>query len=145
MLGFTPSNGPNVGDAPNEMGDNLPVVSFGALEGSHQVLGGSAWWHVCVLLDHPAEVTQLACFGVNGGEGRLARGNTDHHSLTPMPVDLGTGFHAVQVACGETHTCALLQTGAVAWLHRRFCRRCKRCMRHDVAHEEARKHLKRLR
>ncbi|CAE7255705.1 unnamed protein product [Symbiodinium natans] len=114
MLGFTPSNGPNVGDAPNEMGDNLPVVSFGALEGSHQVLGGSAWWHVCVLLDHPAEVTQLACFGVNGGEGRLARGNTDHHSLTPMPVDLGTGFHAVQVKCWGGNGNGQLGRGAPA-------------------------------
>lgn len=72
--------------------------------------------HTCAILDSG----QLKCWGSNmfgqlGLESFSPRGQgttTDMGAALP-PVDLGTGRTAVQVAAGNTHTCALLDNGQV--------------------------------
>jgi alpha-tubulin suppressor-like RCC1 family protein len=78
----------------------------GALEA---VAGGS---HTCALFD----LGTVRCWG-NGADGRLGYGNTatigdDESPGAVGPVELGERS-AVQLAVGESHTCALLDDGTV--------------------------------
>jgi alpha-tubulin suppressor-like RCC1 family protein len=102
-LGY--GNTQSIGDdeAPVAAGDvNVggPVVQLAA--------GGS---HTCALLDTGA----VRCWGY-GSDGRLGYGNTQSIGDNEAPVaagDVNVGGPVVQLAAGGSHTCALLDTGAV--------------------------------
>jgi alpha-tubulin suppressor-like RCC1 family protein len=80
-------------------------------------LGGSAVgiatgaFHTCALLDTGA----VRCWGDNA-YGQLGYGNTEDIGDDETPAsagDVGLGGTAVRIATGATHSCALLDTGAV--------------------------------
>lgn len=96
-----------------ELGDGTTVdrstpISVSGISTAIQVSAGNS--HTCVLLsDHT-----VRCWGYNG-EGELGDDTTDD-SLTPVQVTKGgtdylTGVS--QIAAGGSHTCALLDGGAV--------------------------------
>ena len=90
----------SAGDVNVEGGNALTVVQL--------VTGG---WHNCALLDNGA----VRCWG-DGGYGRLGYGNVNDIGDNEEPAsagDVNVGGTVVQLAAGFTHTCALLDTGAV--------------------------------
>jgi len=118
----------NRGDAPNEMGDNLPAVDLGAdakgdpLQAEAIVAGA---YHTCALLhDQAADQDLVKCWGDNS-DGQLGQGNTidygDGSAMAGMgnnlqPIDLGMGRTARQIAAGQFDTCAVLDDGtAKCW------------------------------
>ncbi|CAK9051961.1 unnamed protein product, partial [Durusdinium trenchii] len=103
----------NIGDDPDEMGDNLKPIDLGTGRTVKQVACGSA--HVCALLDNEV----LKCWGY-GLEGRLGQGNTKSIGDGPnemgdnlAPIDLGINRTAKTVAAGEHHTCAILDNDSL--------------------------------
>ncbi|HYO71283.1 MAG TPA: RTX toxin, partial [Archangium sp.] len=62
--------------------------------------------HTCALLDNG----YLRCWGANGS-GQLGYGNTSNR--TTPGSDLVTGSKVLQVATGNDHTCALLNSGTI--------------------------------
>eukprot|EP00438_Fugacium_kawagutii_P008226 Skav204480 [mRNA] locus=C9283185:2659:3837:+ [translate_table: standard] len=96
-----------LGDEAGEMGDALPFVF------DDEVVDVAAGGHTtCAIFKN----NSLACWGFNGfsGGGMLGRGiPSDATSSVPEIVDLGGGHHAVQVAIGSQHVCALLNTSKV--------------------------------
>ncbi|MEY3452849.1 MAG: hypothetical protein RL574_587, partial [Actinomycetota bacterium] len=101
------------GDEPGEMGASLAVVSLGT--GRHAVALTAGGQHTCALLDNASVV----CWGL-GATGRLGTGAEDDigndagemgDALVAVP--LGSGRTAVAVSAGGSHTCALLDNGAL--------------------------------
>ncbi|CAE7632291.1 UVR8, partial [Symbiodinium necroappetens] len=90
-LGLGLSTSAGVGDDPDEMGVNLPIVDLG--ERVEQVTCDN--FDCCAVLADGA----LKCWG--------------SESALPSLVDLGTGVKVRQVSNGYQHRCALLQDGAV--------------------------------
>ena len=82
---------------------NVPVIVTGL---SNVVAIGSGEDHMCAIL--PAGAVQ--CWGANY-EGQLGNGTTTSRS-TPVAVQ-GLAGPVVQVVGGRSHTCAILQSGAV--------------------------------
>ena len=67
--------------------------------------------HTCALLNSGA----VRCWGF-GGQGRLGYGNSDSIGDNETPAsagDVDVGGTVVQIAAGESYTCAVLATGAV--------------------------------
>jgi len=100
----------NQGEMPNQM-SNLPVVS---LIGKYTAIAVGPVYS-CALRDDGA----LYCWGVNA-QGQLGLGDTNPRGDNPMEmgnnlpaVDLGTNKKVMAVTLGGTHTCALLDDGAV--------------------------------
>jgi alpha-tubulin suppressor-like RCC1 family protein len=103
QLGY--GNSQNVGDneAPSAVG---PVELGGA---AVQITAGTS--HTCALLDDGA----VRCWGL-GSLGRLGYGNTQSVGASQTPAAVGAvalGGPAAQIAAGGSHTCALLESGAV--------------------------------
>lgn len=103
----------DIGDARDEMGANLPVVSLGAGRKALQVAAGDD--HSCALLDDGS----VKCWGENR-RGQLGQGHNDSIGDSPnemgdaIPaIDLGTGLKATQISAGGDHSCALLDDGSV--------------------------------
>lgn len=103
----------DLGDAPDEMGDNLPTVDLGTGRTAIRLAAGGH--HTCAILDNE----QLKCWG-NNGIGQLGLGDTEGRGDQPgemgdnLPlVDLGTGRTARGIAAGMEHTCARLDDGSV--------------------------------
>ena len=104
----------NIGNAANEMGDNLPSIDLGTGRTATAISVG--WSHfTCALLDNAS----VKCWGA-GQEGMLGQGNTNNlgdganEMGDNLPtVDLGTGRTAIAISAGSTHTCALLDNSAV--------------------------------
>ncbi|HEC08209.1 MAG TPA: hypothetical protein ENI86_01420, partial [Acidimicrobiales bacterium] len=103
----------NLGDQPNEMGDNLPSIDLGTGRTAVMVVGGLS--HVCALLDNGT----VKCWGHNTA-GQLGQGHTNDIGDNPgemgdnLPsIDLGTGRTAVAIAAGSHHTCAILDDGSL--------------------------------
>ena len=101
------------GDAPGEMGANLPTVDLGTGRTAVEISAGTN--HTCAILDNGA----LKCWGHNDA-GELGLGDTAHRGDGPgemgdaLPaVDLGTGRTAVSVAVGLEYTCAVLDNAAL--------------------------------
>jgi len=101
------------GDAPGEMGANLPIVDLGAGRTALQVTAGDAY--TCARLDDGS----VKCWGYNGS-GQLGLGDTQSRGDAAgelganLPVvDLGPGRTALQVIARGQHTCALLDNGSV--------------------------------
>ncbi|CAM9109558.1 unnamed protein product, partial [Scytosiphon promiscuus] len=103
----------NVGDEPEDMGDNLQEVDLGTGEVGSQVVSGLR--HACAILVGGG----VKCWGDNRS-GQLGLG---HVSTTGddadetgdnLPfVDLGTGGSATSLSLGESHTCAVLGDDSV--------------------------------
>lgn len=97
----------------NDIGDDETPASAGNVDiggVAVQITAGAA--HTCALLD----TGMVRCWG-QGSHGRLGYGNTGDVGDDEVPASAGTvdiGGTAVQIAAGELHTCALLDTGAVS-------------------------------
>ena len=99
----------NRGGEAGQMGDNLPSVDLGLAIRAKAVAAGA--YHTCALL---ADSGEVKCWGWND-HGQLGLGDIRSRGLGPMDmgaglpsVDLGEGRHAIQIAAGAFHTCALL-------------------------------------
>ncbi|MCB1017188.1 MAG: carboxypeptidase regulatory-like domain-containing protein [Acidimicrobiales bacterium] len=102
-----------LGNAPGEMGVDLPAVDLGRGRTVQSLSSGDA--HTCAILDDRS----LRCWG-SGGVGRLGLGNTANRGDGPdemgdaLPaVDLGPGRVATVVTAGEAHSCAVLDNATV--------------------------------
>ncbi len=108
-LGY--GNTDDIGDEPGETPGGFGPVDLGAGRTAVAIAAGSA--HTCAILD----TGQVRCWGY-GGLGQLGYGNTENigDGETPGsvgPVDLGAGRTAVAISAGQSHTCAILDTGEV--------------------------------
>ena len=105
-----------IGDEPGEMGDFLPEVDLGDNRTAAQIALGSL--HTCVILD----TGDVKCFGY-ARFGMLGLGlGPDVYRVGIVPeemgdnlntVELGSGRTALKIACGEFHTCAILDNHQV--------------------------------
>jgi alpha-tubulin suppressor-like RCC1 family protein len=98
----------------DNLGDGEAVTSFGYVTlGDLATRISAGGDHTCAILSSGA----LRCWGRNNA-GQLGRGNTanigDNETVySAGNVDLGTGVTVQDLALGDSHTCALLTTGAV--------------------------------
>ncbi|MEN9300867.1 MAG: hypothetical protein RLZZ254_648, partial [Actinomycetota bacterium] len=93
------------GNETGEMGNALPVVSFGSATPISIAAGD---YHTCALLDSG----QVTCWGLNSS-GQLGRGTNSSVGaasgfVATTTVSLGTGRTAVALALGSSHTCVVL-------------------------------------
>lgn len=102
----------NRGDAPGEMGDNLPAVNLGAGLSAVELAAGT---HTCARLDDGT----VKCWG-NNIAGQLGLGDTNRRGDVPgemgdlLPrVDLGTELSAVELTASDTSTCTRLDDGSL--------------------------------
>lgn len=100
----------NVGDGPGEMGNALTPIDFGT---SYAVSLDIGSLHGCALLANGA----VKCWGTNYNGELGVNGNI--HTAAQLganwpSVDLGTGRTARAITTGNHHTCAILDTNAVA-------------------------------
>ena len=103
----------DIGDGPNEMGDNLASVDLGTGRTALSLSSGRR--HNCALLDNQ----KLKCWGDNA-YGSLGLGHISDQGDDPgemgdnLPyVDLGAGRTALKISSGASHTCALLDNNLV--------------------------------
>eukprot|EP00752_Nemacystus_decipiens_P012783 g11321.t1 len=102
----------DVGDEPDEMGDNMFATPLGGVTPVSITAGG---WHTCAIVDDD----KLKCWGYNqwgelGLEDKDDRGDEPNEMGDNLPfVDLGDDAKVVALACGDWHTCALLDEGQV--------------------------------
>jgi E3 ubiquitin-protein ligase HERC3 len=102
----------NRGDAPDEMGENLPTIDLGEIP--MDVAAGLN--HVCAILMND----QLKCWGSNAS-GQLGLGDTQDRG--DEPAEMGTNLSVVKVngtaltvkkiSAGNDHTCAILSNDQV--------------------------------
>jgi len=101
----------NIGDEPNEMGDNLTALNFGLQYFVSDIAAGASF--TCALFTN----SQLKCFGDNSltqlGYGdtcnRPSSGSACPTTLQTLPaVNLGTGIIPTQVALGAGHACSIV-------------------------------------
>jgi len=103
----------NRGDAANQMGDNLPVVSLGTNRSARSIATGG--FHNCVILDNGTS----KCWGRNGsgqlGAGDIAsRGDGSNEMGDNLAtLSLGTNRTARAITAGGGTTCALLDNGSL--------------------------------
>lgn len=102
-----------IGDTSVEVGGANPFINLGTGRTVTKFSLGTS--HACAILDN----NDLKCWGA-GGNGRLGYGNTtakgdnaNEMGDNLLPVNLGTGRTAVEVAAGGSHTCALLDNASV--------------------------------
>ncbi|CAK9052386.1 unnamed protein product, partial [Durusdinium trenchii] len=103
----------DIGDDPDEMGDNLEPIDLGTGRTVKQVSLGRDF--TCALLDDDS----LKCWGY-GGNGNLGQGSTEHIGDEPnemgdnlAPIDLGPNRKVKHVVAGGLHTCVLLHDETV--------------------------------
>lgn len=101
------------GQSPGEMGDALAPIALGTGRKAVQIGAGNR--HTCARLDDGS----VKCWGYNLN-GILGLGDTNNRGDGPgemgdalQPVSLGTGRKAVDLRVGFSHTCALLDNGAL--------------------------------
>ncbi len=106
-------NTTNLGDDPNEMGDNLSPVDLGTGRTAVAVSAGATF--SCALLDSG----QLKCWG-NNADGQLGLGDTaargdnaDEMGDNLPAVALGAGRTAVSVSTGFAHACVVLDDASM--------------------------------
>ncbi len=109
-LGY--GNTESIGDdeLPNSAGD-VDVGGASVAQISAGTGTGDTGAHTCAVLDSGA----VMCWGL-GDEGQLGYGNTDSVGDDESPASAGevdVGGSVLQVACGASHTCALLEGGRV--------------------------------
>lgn len=98
--GFSPASAEQAGGRPGVARLDAAGLDTGA-------------FHACAI----TATGQVRCWGL-GGYGQLGQGNGlnvgDQPGESTVGVDLGPGRTAVAIAAGYHHTCAVLDTGAVA-------------------------------
>jgi cysteine-rich repeat protein len=101
------------GRQPAEMGDALPPVELGT--GRHAVAVAAGGRHSCVILDDGS----VKCWGENL-LGELGLGDSLPHGTEPeqmgdalAEVKLGTARRALELSAGASHTCVVLDDGAL--------------------------------
>jgi alpha-tubulin suppressor-like RCC1 family protein len=101
------------GNAPGQMGDNLPTVDLGVGRTARSISAGG--FHTCAVLD----TYELKCWGT-GTFGQLGTGDGNDRGDEPgemgaflPPIDLGAGRTVRAVSAGNFHTCAVLDTHQV--------------------------------
>eukprot|EP01083_Nonionella_stella_P073709 199553_1 len=98
----------NIGDEPNEMGDNLTNIDLGTGVQVSKVMAAAT--HTCAIATNGS----LKCWGANnygqlGLGDNSGRGSCVNQMGDSLPfVDLGTGRTALEVVGGQSHTCAML-------------------------------------
>ncbi|MEQ8842714.1 MAG: S-layer homology domain-containing protein, partial [Acidimicrobiales bacterium] len=93
--------------APVENGNDLAAIDLGSGRTAAAVASGRG--HTCALLDDGA----VKCWGDNSS-GQLGLGDTTvRDGVPPAAVPLGTGRTATEITTGASHTCAVLDTGAI--------------------------------
>ena len=120
------STAATIGNAANQMGNNLAAINFGTGRSAATVAAGS--FHACAQLDNG----QVKCWG-NNSSGELGLGNTTARgrSATDMgdglpAVDLGSdasgvAYTAKRISAGAAHSCALLVNNQVkCWGNNQF-------------------------
>ncbi|MFM2032207.1 MAG: hypothetical protein RLZZ297_972, partial [Chloroflexota bacterium] len=111
QLGY--GNTQNYGDAPDEMGDNLPTVDLGT--GRTAVALSLNDTHTCALLDNAT----VKCWGFGfsgqlGTESEVIIGDGPGEMGDNLPaINLGTGLTVKQITTGDAQTCVLLNTDAI--------------------------------
>ncbi len=97
---------------PGDIGDDeSPASAATVAVGGSVVDVVAGWFHTCARLDDGA----VRCWG-RGNNGRLGLSSTAWVGLDDLPIDhppVDIGGVVVQLAAGNAHTCALLDTGAV--------------------------------
>ena len=124
-------NTDNIGDGPNEMGNNLDLIDLGTLDPTDSESASftakavsTGDYHVCALLNNHS----IKCWG-RGNYGQLGQGNINSigNEANEMgdnfdPIDLGTidptdsesaALTAKVVSAGRNHTCALLNNNSI--------------------------------
>lgn len=100
-------NTANIGDGP---GESTVGVNLGAGRTATAVAVGD--FHACAILDTGA----VRCWG-NSDEGQLGQGDTvtigDNPGESTVAVNLGLGRTATAISAGNSHTCAILDNGAL--------------------------------
>ncbi len=103
----------NRGDAPNQMGNNLPAIALGTGRTAVAITAGND--NTCALLDNAT----VKCWGSNGN-GELGLGDVNNRGDGPgemgdnLPtVNLGTGRTAAAIIADYVTTCAILDNGSV--------------------------------
>ncbi|KAG2445417.1 hypothetical protein HXX76_000039 [Chlamydomonas incerta] len=104
------------GDAPDEMGDNLPALDLGSGLAVLNISLGLG--HGCASLANASTGQRLVkCWGAND-YGELGLGDEDPRGAAPdqmgdnLPaVGLGTGLTPAEVSCNGYYSCAVLQSG----------------------------------
>eukprot|EP01083_Nonionella_stella_P236070 829444_1 len=103
------------------MGNNLLRVDLGS--GFHVIQIAAGTRHNCAL----SQSNALKCWGYNR-YGQLGLGdisnrgdNANEMGNNLLRVDLGSGFHVIQIAAGTRHNCALSQSNALkCWGYNRY-------------------------
>ena len=95
----------NRGDNANEMGDNLPTLTFPSDFVPVTLSGG--FFTLCAV----SADARLCCWG-RGSEGQIGQGSSANQ-LTPTLVDLGVGFAVDFVSAGYKSNCAVSTDGAM--------------------------------
>ena len=96
-----------------EMGDNLTVANLGTGRTATAIAAGT--FHSCAVLDNGS----VKCWGYNnygqlGIDNTTTMGDDSGEMGDNLPaVDLGTGRTATAISAGASHSCALLDNGAV--------------------------------
>ena len=92
-----------------DIGDDETPASVGDVEVGGKVAQiALGTFHTCALLS----AGSVRCWGA-GGLGRLGYGNTTSILDAALALDVNVGGTVTQITAGKSHTCALLDTGAV--------------------------------
>jgi len=93
-----------------------PTLSSSLGTGRTAVALSSGQFHTCAILDNGA----VSCWG-EGGQGRLGNGDSSIRTTPTITNSLGSGRTATAIASGGSHTCAILDNGAVScWGYGRY-------------------------
>lgn len=111
-------NTTSLGNLPQQMGNNLPIVNMGANRSAPEISAGAE--HTCARLDDG----RTKCWG-NNASGQLGIGDANDRGdglnemgdLLPA-VNLGTDtsgvpLHAMELVTGYAHNCARLDNNAI--------------------------------
>merc|ERR1719343_673041 len=95
------------------MGDSLSEIDLGTGRSAKALASG--YHHTCAIMDND----EVKCWGGNR-YGQLGYGDTSNRGDASgemgdslAAIDLGTGRSAKALACGSSHTCAILDNGEV--------------------------------
>ena len=88
---------------------STPTLTSSLGTGRTAVALSSGGYHTCAILDNGA----VSCWGW-GYYGQLGNGGTSDKSTPTLTSSLGTGRTAVALSSGSSHTCAILDNGAVS-------------------------------
>ena len=86
-----------------------PTLTSSLGTGRTAVALSSGHYHTCAILDNGA----VSCWG-EGLYGQLGNGGTSTKTTPTLTSSLGTGRTAVALSSGGSHTCAILDNGAVS-------------------------------